>query len=90
MRWIFVPIFALLIGCVAPGPEFPPMTDPDTCGQQEFAGFLGQPRVTLEGVTFPGPARIIGPNDIVTQDFVPERINFLINQRDEVDDITCG
>ncbi len=66
------------------------MTDPDTCGQQEFAGFLGQPRVTLEGVTFPGPVRIIGPNDIVTQDFVPERINFLINQRDEIDDITCG
>lgn len=81
---------ALLAAC-EPLPV-PPATDApttDECGAQGYQGLIGQPRAALAAMTFPVGTRVIGPDDAVTSDFRPERLNIEYSRNDRIDKISC-
>lgn len=47
---------------------------PDTCRLDDYRGFVGQPAATVS--VSARPYRVIGPGDIVTQEYDPMRVNF--------------
>ncbi|MFV0383327.1 I78 family peptidase inhibitor [Paracoccus sp. (in: a-proteobacteria)] len=58
----------------APKPPTPPEL-PQECGAEGFTGLVGQPKSVLDGLKLPDGTRIIGPDDAVTADFRPDRLN---------------
>ncbi len=85
--------FMLLIalaGCAVPAPPPVPPQIEDTCGAAEFAGLIGQKTTVLERNLRLGMVRVIRPGDMVTQDFRPERINFMIDDMETIQTINCG
>jgi len=83
--------FALLAACTAPVVLDPlPQGLDDTCGAAEQAALIGQDVTALERVLLLGQVRVIRPGTVVTQDYRPERINFMIGQDDRITQITCG
>ncbi|NKX44923.1 hypothetical protein HCU73_10005 [Roseibacterium sp. KMU-115] len=68
----------------------PPIDGPDTCGAAAFVELVGQPAAALEGLSFDGPVRVIGPRQAVTMDFLPQRINFLVDDAGVITRIRCG
>jgi hypothetical protein len=63
-------------------------TAQDTCGGSQYAGFVGS---NLAAVTMPADSgvRIIQPDTVVTQDFNPERINFIVDADGIITSIEC-
>lgn len=61
----------------------------DTCGADDYAGLVGTP---IAAVTLPAElgARVIGPGDVVTTDFVPERLNIEVDEDGVVTGLRCG
>jgi hypothetical protein len=78
-----------LAGCTVPPPALPPQLE-DTCGTADFAGLIGQDATALETTLHLGMVRVIQPGDMVTQDFRPSRINFMIDANDMIQTINCG
>jgi hypothetical protein len=74
----FLIAVAALLGCtsIAPSPSVP--AAPDLCQAEEYRGMIGTP---IAAATFPSGVRTIGPDTIITEDFVPGRLNVLIDSR---------
>ncbi|KIN74669.1 I78 family peptidase inhibitor [Sulfitobacter guttiformis] len=90
-----VMIFAglLLAGCGAvkgSGPVTAPATaaGPDTCNAAAHQGLVG--RDAASALVLPEPKRLVGPNDAVTTDFIPTRLNVALDATDNIVAITCG
>ncbi|WP_108813665.1 I78 family peptidase inhibitor [Loktanella sp. Alg231-35] len=79
----------VLAGCTAAPPPLPPQLE-DTCGAANFAGLIGQDVTALETRLHLGMVRVIRPGDLVTQDFRPGRINFMIGEDNVIGTINCG
>lgn len=62
---------------------------PDACGASGYQGLIGQPRTVLNGMTFPIGTRQIGPNDAVTADFRPDRLNIEYGASGRIEKISC-
>lgn len=83
----------LLAACTqaqTPQPTPVPPAAEDTCNASEYAMLVGEDATTLERVLLLGKVRVIRPGQPVTMDFLPDRINFMINARNEIAQITCG
>jgi len=84
--------FLALAACEAstkpPVPERAP--PPDTCNAAEHEGLIGQDVTVLEQNLLLGPVRIIRPGQLITQDYLPERVNFNVNAADKVTSVRCG
>lgn len=78
-----------LAGCTAAAPPMPPQIE-DTCGAASFADLIGQDATALEKTLILRMVRVIRPGDVVTQDFRPERINFMLNDIETIETINCG
>ena len=78
-----------LAACTTQAPPLPPQLE-DTCGAAEFAGLIGQDATALEKTLRLGMVRVIRPGDMVTQDFRPARINFMIDANETIEMINCG
>ncbi|WP_026352155.1 I78 family peptidase inhibitor [Yoonia vestfoldensis] len=63
---------------------------PDTCGAGAYTYLVGQPATALERVLIMDVVRLVRPDTIVTMDYRPERINFMISDQEIIADITCG
>jgi hypothetical protein len=63
---------------------------PDTCGLAAYEVWLGQPGAGIDPAAFDVPVRVIGPNDIVTQDYDPQRVNFHTDGQGRVVRVSCG
>ena len=61
----------------------------DSCGAEGYQGLLGQPREVANQMTFPAGTRIIGPEDAVTADFRPDRLNIEYGRTGRIDKISC-
>ena len=89
-----VPLALMFLAACAAGPEFhaPLVPEPsdDSCRAGIHAGLIGQPVTALEKVLILDRVRIIRPNSAVTMDFVPERINFDLDDADVIRRIWCG
>lgn len=86
-------VFLLLAACgtVTPVPPAKPLPDPeqDTCNAARYAALIGQDATALERVLILSHVRVIRPNQAVTMDFRPERINFNVNEMNRIVSITC-
>ena len=98
---LVLPLLALaaLPGCIIPVPV-PPVTPGSItidqwspCGARGLQDYVGQSVAVVEGTNFqgaPGPVRVIRPGDVVTQEFLAERLNFRIDAAGLVAAVDCG
>ncbi|MBU3029642.1 I78 family peptidase inhibitor [Paracoccus marinaquae] len=89
---LLFPGLIALVGLAACEPV-PPVTVPDTpadeCGAAGYQGLIGQPREVLQQMTFPIGTRLIGPEDAVTSDFRPERLNIEYGRSGRIEKVSC-
>lgn len=64
-------------------------TNEDRCGAADYQAFVGS---SVAAVSLPAELnhRIIGPNDAVTMDFNPERLNIYTDEDGVVTEVKCG
>lgn len=62
----------------------------DECGAVAYQNLVGQPAVLLDGMRFSQDVRVIEPGMAVTMDFQPGRLNFWLNDRDQIQRVVCG
>ena len=68
--------------------------DPETrkCVDQELKQYIGKDATALDEIEFGQNVnvRIIRPNTMVTQDYLPDRTNIHIDQNEKITRIVCG
>lgn len=74
-------------GCISVDVPPPPPPVFDTCDSRAVAGQAGRPVAAL---TLPAGSRIIGPDTIITEDYVPARLNVLVESRGNITGFRCG
>ncbi len=93
----FVPILTLLAACVetpsAPEddvlPPEPAPVDLAFCKGEAFAESVGQSVSTIQA-NLPERARVLGPDDIATQDYRIDRLNVYVDSEGIIQRLTCG
>lgn len=64
-------------------------TAQDTCGAAAHQGLIGTPARAIDLSAFPAGTRIITPETMVTQDFVPTRLNITTGTDGNVASLNC-
>lgn len=80
-----------LAGCGATNTTAPGQTAPsgaDTCNAASYAGLVGQDAVVA--LQIPDPKRSYRPDEAITQDLNPARVNVVLDETDVITAITCG
>ncbi|MCZ0960399.1 I78 family peptidase inhibitor [Paracoccus benzoatiresistens] len=80
---------AVLAACEPMPAEPLPDAAPDTCRASAYQGLVGQPIEVLAAMTFPIGTRRIGPDDAVTSDFRPERLNIEYGSTGRIEKVSC-
>lgn len=80
---------AALAACEPMPVEPPPFEAPDDCRASAYQGLVGQPISVLAAMTFPIGTRQIGPDDAVTSDFRPERLNIEYGRAGRIEKVSC-
>lgn len=88
-RLLAVVPLVLLAACVPPPPVETPPVDDDLCKAQPLQGLVGQPQSVLATMLLPAGSRVIGPNDAVTMDFRPDRLNVEIGADGRISKVGC-
>ncbi len=91
-------VMVALTGCVIPipVPEGTPgsiqIDSGDPCGAEGLQDFVGQDESVVLATTFraPGPIRVIRPGEMVTEEFLPERVSFQTDVSGTVVAVDCG
>lgn len=86
-------IFAAVIlagcgGAMAPTAGRAPAITADTCNAAAHQGLVGLDAAS--SLALPEPKRLYGPNDAVTTDFDPARLNVQLDDTDTIIAVTCG
>ncbi len=83
---------ALVLGLAACQEDEANLPDPaaDACDAAGWSHLIGQNRDVLAATTFPAPMRVIGPNDAVTMDFLPNRLNVVYDAEGVIVRVECG
>ncbi|MEL6207149.1 MAG: I78 family peptidase inhibitor [Pseudomonadota bacterium] len=63
---------------------------PNTCKLENYQQFAGQPGGAARAGVTDRPVRVIAPNDIVTQEYNPQRVNFYVDGGGTIQRIICG
>jgi hypothetical protein len=64
-------------------------TAQDTCGAAQHQALIGTPASAIDLATYPAGTRIITPETMVTQDFVPTRLNITTGTDGNVASLNC-
>lgn len=64
--------------------------DPDHCGATGFQGLVGQSGEIAVMLVLDQPKRVITPGSIVTRDYRLDRINFDVNDENQITRVYCG
>lgn len=64
--------------------------DPDACGAVALQSLVGQNKNVLQTMTFAGPVWVLNPNDMMTMDFNPHRLNIISDAVGIIDVVRCG
>lgn len=88
MRIVFFLLTGLGLAACQPTPEVSRNTD--ACGAAEMEHLIGIPRTSLENIAFSQPHRILPEGSAMTMDFIEQRVNFSLDENDEVVRIWCG
>lgn len=89
MKYTWIALL-LVAGCTtapSPGREAAPAAG-DACGASAYQNLIGQDAVVE--LSLPEPKRSYRLGDPVTQDFVPERLNIVLDDTDTITAINCG
>lgn len=95
----FIPLLLLALTACAPAPVTAPdgqrliVTQPSAdaaCRADEFQSLVGLSSEDLLEVEILGPVTIIRPNQAVTTDFIPNRLNIALSSEDIVIRVYCG
>jgi hypothetical protein len=62
----------------------------DTCGASAYAHLVGARAAVAEGISAPGPVRVLRPGEAVTLEFRGDRLNVALDARDRIVRIYCG
>ncbi len=92
----FIPILILLAACAAPpapeearlAPEAAPV-DLAFCQGDPFADSVGQPVSAIQA-DLPDRTRVLGPDDLATQDYRIDRLNVYVTESGIIQRLTCG
>ncbi len=60
------------------------------CDADGWASLTGAARADIPVDRLPKPHRIVGPDDLITQDFLPERLNIYLDRNGAVYRVACG
>lgn len=72
-------------------PEMNPIdTMDDTCGMAALETYVGQQASEIPEAEMPENTRVVGPDDQVTMDYVPTRLNVLTDAEGVVLSLKCG
>ena len=72
-------------------PEMNPIdTTDDTCGMAALESYVGQQASEIPEAEMPENTRVVGPDDQVTMDYVPTRLNVLTDAEGVVLSLKCG
>lgn len=85
-------LLALILTAGAASAQVAPAAN-DTCGAGGFEGLIGQTAEILELLEFDRPARSYAEGDPVTLDYLPERINFVVDTDPDaprIVEVSCG
>ncbi|MEQ6203128.1 I78 family peptidase inhibitor [Sulfitobacter sp. HNIBRBA2951] len=91
------PLFAalLLAGCggaltptLSGAAKAPAPNAPDTCNAAAYQTLIGSD--AAQALSLPEPKRLVGPDDAVTSDFQPNRLNVALDDTDTIVGVTCG
>jgi hypothetical protein len=63
---------------------------PDTCKLETYSYLKGLTAGAVQAAGFTEPYRVIGPSDIVTQEYNPGRVNFYTDNSGKIERIACG
>lgn len=86
---LLMPAVLSLAACTPmPGPEGP-VAGADSCGASALQYAVGRENA-LAAMTFPDTTRFIGPDTAVTQDYNPERLNIVHDDRGTILRVYCG
>lgn len=91
MKYIAMMSALALAGCGATVPGNGPRQAPvgaDTCNAVAYQGLVGQDAVVA--LQIPDPKRSYRPDEAITQDFNPARVNVVLDDTDVITAITCG
>lgn len=80
---------AALAACEPVPPAVTPDPPQDACAADGYQGLIGQPRSALAQMTFPIGTRLIGPDDAVTADFRPDRLNIEYGRTGRIEKVSC-
>ena len=64
--------------------------EPDTCGALTLQTAVGQSEFSIPTLGITSPVRIVRPDDIVTQEYNPQRINFAVDPSGTIQSVRCG
>lgn len=62
----------------------------ENCAASTYEYVVGLDREVLDTTLMPASTRIIGPDDLVTQDYSPSRINVNVDDFDVIERVYCG
>ena len=64
--------------------------EPDTCQASQYQTAVGQNQSIVPTLGLTRPVRVVAPDDIVTQEYTPARINFEVNRSGQIRRVSCG
>lgn len=70
-------------------PSIPRLDLPQNCGAEDMQELVGQPRSALDSAEIPSGTRVIGPDDAVTADYRPDRMNVEIGRDGTIEKVSC-
>ncbi|MEX0306411.1 MAG: I78 family peptidase inhibitor [Ruegeria sp.] len=92
----FFPALILLAACSeSPAPQDAALTTDEApvdlafCKGEPFANAIGQPVSNIQA-ELPERSRVLGPDDIATQDYRIDRLNVYVNGAGTIQRLTCG
>ncbi|WP_208352202.1 I78 family peptidase inhibitor [Pseudaestuariivita rosea] len=83
-------LLLMTLAACTPVPEPETPEDLASCKADEFPFLIGQTTDDLEETKILQPVRIIRPGAIVTQDYLPQRMNIHVNNAGTVTRLSCG
>lgn len=80
----------ILAACAPPPPPMEPEVIVSSCDPAGYDNLIGQDEEVFARTTFPAPMRIIRAGEPVTQDFMPDRLNFVVATNGTIIQVYCG
>lgn len=67
----------------------PQLDLPQNCGAEKLQGLIGMSKTALENHEFEPGTRLIGPEDAITADYSPDRLNIEFGPDGNVSKVAC-